>query len=78
MLEIILNALSDITGLDTEELRENADVNLFEEGILDSLSLTSFVNTVARESGKTITFKNIDLEKFTTVNEINEQLSELD
>lgn len=75
--ELVLDLLADITGLEPQELAENKDINLFESGVLDSLSLSGMIASVEEEIGKTINITDFCIKDFSTINAIVHILEEL-
>lgn len=75
--EIVLNSMSNVTGLDVSELENVKDENLFEMGMLDSLSLVSFVTEVEEKLDIDINLTDAKLEDFTSLNTIIKYLEKL-
>lgn len=68
--DIVLSCMSEITGLDSEELQEIKDDNLFGNGILDSLSLVNLVSSIEDKINKSIDISKVDVSQFCTINSI--------
>ena len=70
MEEKILNMIIDIT--DEEEIKNNLDINLFENGILDSLDFTELLVSIEQEFGISLSPTEIKREQVDTPNKIIE------
>lgn len=70
MEEQILDMIVRIT--DEEEVRENLDINLFENDILDSLGFTELLVTIGEEFGIELSPTEIQRETIDTPNKIIE------
>lgn len=68
MKEKILDMLVRIT--DEEEIKENLDINLFENDILDSLGFTELLVSIEEEFGISISPTEIQRETVDTPNKI--------
>ena len=71
--DTVLNILEDITG--TDEVRENQDVDLFEEGLLDSLGSVQLLIDLERECQVSIPVSEFDRAQWQTPNMIIERVS---
>ena len=52
-----------------------ASINLFEDGVLDSIALTGLIAAVEHATGRTIDFIDVDPEALGTVDSIVEELT---
>lgn len=66
----ILTAMEDILGLEQDELIENLDLDLFENGLVDSLAIVSLINEVEEHIGRKIAIKQISPDDFLTINKL--------
>lgn len=66
----ILSAMEDILGLDQDELMENLDLDLFENGLIDSLAIVSLISEVEENLNKKIAIKQIAPDDFLTINKL--------
>ena len=73
MEEKVFEILEDICE---EDLRETPDVNIFEEGLMDSLGLVRFIVEVEEQLGITLGIMELDKEVVNTPNKIIEFFSE--
>lgn len=64
---IVLNGLSEITGLSKDELEEIKNENLFEMGILDSLSLAGLLIWIKDETGLVIDLSKYLPEEYSSI-----------
>ena len=65
--KLVLDGLSEITGLSADELRELRTTNLFESGILDSLSFVNLLTRIEDGCGKRFSLRTGKLGSFATV-----------
>jgi D-alanine--poly(phosphoribitol) ligase subunit 2 len=70
--ETILTLLEDLTG--TEEVRENPDVDVFEEELLDSFAVVELLLGIEEELGVSISPSDFDRDKWSTPNKMIEQV----
>jgi len=70
MSDLVYESLEAITGVPKDELAEIAEENLFENDILDSLSLAELVSSLEKATGKKINLKDMNFECFSTINQI--------
>lgn len=66
----ILVAMEDILGLEQDELIENLDLDLFENGLVDSLAIVTLINEVEEHIGHKIAIKQISPDDFLTINKL--------
>lgn len=65
---IIIQELCELTGLEPEELHEIRELNLFENGILDSLSLIHLIKRLEDHLCWKINITAYQIEDFSTIN----------
>lgn len=65
--QIVFRILSELTGLKSEELQNIRTLNLFENGILDSLSLVRFMNELEEKLNQKINISACQIENFSTI-----------
>ena len=65
--QIVLESLAEITGLESEELTEIRMSNLFENGILDSLSLVNLLTRIEKKSKAHIDIRLLKPENILTI-----------
>lgn len=68
--EVVYQCLSEITGLEPEELLDLQDEILFEAGILDSLSFVTFISKIEKNLQIKIDLSKINFDDFKTINTI--------
>lgn len=68
--EIVIDALSEITGLDKQNINSISDLNLFENGILDSLSLVNLIVLINEKLNLNIELIKCDVQDLKTLNSI--------
>lgn len=72
MEEKALDLLAEATG--TDEVKDNRDMNLFEEGLMDSLGMVQFLVDVESELGIEVPVSEVQREEWDTPNKIIAQL----
>ena len=70
--ELLLTILEDLTG--TDEVREDLDMNLFEEGLLDSLGTVQLLVEIDGQCGVTVPVSEFNREEWATPHKIIEQV----
>lgn len=70
--EIVLKCLKEITGLEIDDLRKIKDSNIYEIGLLDSLSLVNLIYEIETETGKKIDISKCSPNDFETIGKIIE------
>ncbi len=75
--KIVVESMSEITGLDVDSINKIRSVNLFEKGILNSLSLVSLLNYIEEKTDKKIEIRNCKLEDFISIESITNMLVRL-
>ena len=68
IIDSILKNMDDILGLPADEMADQLDLNLFEDGLIDSLSVIELMGAVERELGIKINIKEMTPEDLATVN----------
>lgn len=68
--DIVLDAFSELTGLDKEFVNKIREMNLFKEGILDSLSLVNLLTIIEEKTNNKIDIYKCKVEDFLTINSI--------
>lgn len=71
--EVVLDILEDITGVD--EVREDLDLNLFDEGLFDSLAAVQLLVDLEEKCGKKVMVSNFVKEEWATPRLIIEKMS---
>ena len=74
MEEKVLDLLEEATG--TDEVRDNKDMDLFEEGLMDSLGMVQFLVDVESELGIEVPVSEVQREDWNTPNKIIAQLKQ--
>lgn len=64
----ILKAMDEVIGLDSDEMKDMLDENLFETGLVDSLSVISLLQNIEETVGYKIDIKKMSPADFVTVN----------
>lgn len=75
MGEQILTILTEITG--TDEVQNNRDMNLFDEGLLDSLAIVQLLVELDGELGIQVPVSEFEREEWATPNKIIAQAENL-
>lgn len=75
MEETVLTILEDLTGSD--EVRENLDVDVFEEGLMDSLATVQLLVELEGQLNITVPVSEFDRNQWNTPNKIIQQVSAL-
>ena len=73
--ETVLNILEDITG--TDEVVNNQDIQLFEEGLLDSLATVQLLVEIEGQLGIQVPVSDFDREVWGTPKQIIQQVEAL-
>ena len=68
--QCVIEAIEEIIGLPQEELRENLDLDLKAEGLLDSVSCASLIAIVEGNLARNFDYDKIELKNFTSINSI--------
>ncbi|MEO1770210.1 MULTISPECIES: D-alanine--poly(phosphoribitol) ligase subunit DltC [Enterococcus] len=75
MEESIFNILEEITG--TDEVRANPDVNLFDEGLMDSLATVQLLVELEGQLDVQVPVSEFDRDQWNTPNKIIAQVKAL-
>ena len=75
MEDTLFSILEDITG--TEEVRENPEVDLFEEGLMDSLATVQLLVEIEVQLDVQVPVSEFDRAQWNTPNKIIEQVKAL-
>jgi D-alanine--poly(phosphoribitol) ligase subunit 2 len=73
--EKIIDILEEITG--TDEVRENKSVDLFEEGLMDSMATVELLVEIEGQLGIQVPVSEFDREQWNTPEKIITQVSAL-
>ncbi|RST93095.1 D-alanine--poly(phosphoribitol) ligase subunit 2 [Vagococcus salmoninarum] len=68
MKTMILDILEDLTG--TDEVKDNLDVDLFEEGLLDSLGTVQLLVEIEGQCGVTVPVSEFERDEWATPQKI--------
>lgn len=71
--EAVLDVLEELTG--TDEVREDLDLDLFEEGLLDSLGAVQFLVDIEEKTGKAIMITEFDKDEWATPQAIIDKMT---
>lgn len=74
MEEKLLQIIVDLC--EEEEVREDLDMDLFEEGLLDSLAMTELLIAIEEEFGVSLSPTEYDKSQLSTVHKIEQVLKE--
>ncbi|EOT40351.1 D-alanine--poly(phosphoribitol) ligase subunit DltC [Enterococcus columbae] len=75
MQETILTILEDLTG--TDEVRNNLDLELFDEGLLDSMGTVQLLVELSGQLGAEVPVSDFEREEWSTPNKIIAKVTEL-
>ncbi|WEG74288.1 D-alanine--poly(phosphoribitol) ligase subunit DltC [Vagococcus intermedius] len=73
MKETILDILEELTG--TDEVKDNLEVDLFEEGLLDSLGTVQLLVELEGQCGVTVPVSEFDRDEWTTPQKIIDKVA---
>ena len=73
--ETVLSILEDITG--TDEVRDNENVELFDEGLLDSLGTVQLLVELESQCGVSVPVSEFDRKQWDTPKKIIEKVEAL-
>ncbi|EOI00010.1 D-alanine-poly(phosphoribitol) ligase subunit 2 [Enterococcus haemoperoxidus ATCC BAA-382] len=73
--ETVLDILEEIAG--TDEVKENRDVDLFEEGLMDSLATVQLLVEIDGQLGVQVPVSEFDRDLWNTPNKVIEQVKAL-
>ena len=75
MEEKILQILADKCGVEPEDLAEDMDIDMFEEGLLDSFAMLGLIVDFEAELGIKLEITEIERKDINTPNKVIEHLS---
>lgn len=75
MEEKVLAILADKCGVEPEDLKEDMDIDMFEEGLLDSFAMLSLIVDFENNLGIKLEITEIDRKDINTPNKVIEHLS---
>lgn len=75
MKDTVLDILEEITG--TDEVKQNLDVNLFDEGLMDSMATVQLLVELEGQLDVQVLVSEFDREEWDTPNKIIAKVSEL-
>lgn len=75
MEEKILEILAEKCGVEPEDLKEDMDIDLFEEGLLDSFAMLSLLVDFDEQLGVKIEITELERSEINTPNKVIERLS---
>lgn len=73
-VSIILDAMDEVLSLDKEEMSQMLDVNLLEEGLIDSLSILTLLEAIEERVGYPVDIKKMKPVDFSTVNMLSKAI----
>lgn len=73
--ETVLDILEEIAG--TDEVKENKDIDLFEEGLMDSLATVQLLVEIDGQLGVQVPVSEFDRDLWNTPNKVIEQVKAL-
>lgn len=73
--ETVLDMLEEIAG--TDEVKQNRDVDLFEEGLMDSLATVQLLVEIDGQLGVQVPVSEFDRDLWNTPNKVIEQVKAL-
>ncbi len=67
--KIVLDAMKEVLGMESDELKEQMDseLDLIEEGVLDSFSIVSLLSEISNRTGKELSIIKMDPADFSTI-----------
>ncbi len=75
MEDKILEILAEKCGVEPEDLKEDMDIDMFEEGLLDSFAMLSLIVDFERELSIKLEITEIDRKDINTPNKVIDCLS---
>lgn len=75
MEEKILQILADKCGVEPEDLKEDMDIDMFEEGLLDSFAMLGLIVDFEAELGIKLEITEIERKDINTPNKVISHLS---
>lgn len=76
ILGLVREALKSATGAKVEELSSNQ--NLFEAGVLDSLSMIQFIIALEGQFGVAFDYKDVQMDHFKTLENIRSMVGRME
>lgn len=76
VLDGLIKAMDEVLGFPEDELREDLELNLLEEGLIDSLALVTLISNIEKYIGYSVDIKNMDPSAFENVLTIAKALEE--
>lgn len=70
MISVILESMEEILGLEQSEMKSMLDVNLIEEGLVDSLSIMTLISTIEEKVGYPIDIRQMSPLDLSTINRL--------
>lgn len=68
--ELLIKIMDEVLGFPADELKENEDINLIEDGLIDSLSSVMIINEAEKRLGKKLDIRKMNPADFTSVEKI--------
>ncbi len=68
--ELLIKIMDEVLGFPADELKENEDLNLIEDGLIDSLSSVMIINEAEKRLGKKLDIRKMNPADFTSVEKI--------
>lgn len=75
--KIVIESMSEVTGLNMDSLKKIKSVNLFDKGIINSMSLVSLLTQIENRIDKRIEIRDCKLEDFISIESITDLLVRL-
>lgn len=72
--EKILDVMEEVFGIEKDELRDNQDLDLFENELVDSLGLVTMLGELSSSLGKKFEIGKMAPESFRTVRALTEAI----
>ncbi|MCF0121135.1 MAG: hypothetical protein HUJ65_05800 [Oscillospiraceae bacterium] len=73
----LLEAAEEVLGLPADEMAENMDTDLFENGLLDSMGCVAMMTYVEEQPNTSITIEDMDADDFTSLAAMEEALKRM-
>ena len=68
IINAVLEAIENVLGLPQDEMREQLDLDLFENELIDSLGCASLISEIEELLDKDVPIENFDLGDFKSIN----------
>lgn len=72
--EKILDVMEEVFGIEKDELRDNLDLDLFENELVDSLGIVTMLSELGSSVGKKFEIAKMAPESFRTVRSLTEAI----